>query len=116
VYLVKKKNNGKIYALKAIKKSLYTMKNQVMSSKSERDILAIVKSPFIVSMHYAFQSSKKFYFVMDFLNGGELFHHLKLFKRFSEDTARFYSAQIILALECLHQNSIIYRQNYNKET
>lgn len=46
---------------------------------------------------------------MEFLNGGELFHHLKIDKRFSEDRTAFYAAEILLAIECLHQHNIIYR-------
>ena len=46
---------------------------------------------------------------MDFLNGGELFYHMKLEGRFNENRARFYAAEIILAIECLHENGIIYR-------
>eukprot|EP00826_Nyctotherus_ovalis_P046662 TRINITY_DN5305_c0_g1_i1.p1 TRINITY_DN5305_c0_g1~~TRINITY_DN5305_c0_g1_i1.p1 ORF type:complete len:132 (+),score=9.80 TRINITY_DN5305_c0_g1_i1:491-886(+) len=46
---------------------------------------------------------------MDFLNGGELFQHLRRERRFSESTARFYAAEIVLGLGCLHKNSILYR-------
>lgn len=60
-------------------------------------------------LHYAFQTPEKLYFVIDFLNGGELFYHLRREQRFSEDRARFYAAEILLALECLHKNGIIYR-------
>ena len=60
-------------------------------------------------MHYAFQTPDKLYFVLDFVNGGELFSHLRKDKKFSESRAKFYAAEIILALECLHSNNIIYR-------
>lgn len=46
---------------------------------------------------------------MDFLNGGELFYHLKLEGRFSEERTQFYAAEILLAIECLHENNVIYR-------
>lgn len=65
--------------------------------------------PFIVKMHNEFQTDTKLYFVMDFLNGGELFFHLKKEGRFTENKARFYAAEVILALEHLHKNGVIYR-------
>jgi len=68
-----------------------------------------INSPFIVKLHYAFQTPTKLYFILDFLNGGELFHHLKQEGRFSEGRTRFYAAEIVLAIECLHQKNIIYR-------
>ena len=69
----------------------------------------MVNHPFVVKLHYAFQSSENLYFVTDFLNGGELFFHLCNEIRFAEDRARFYAAEMVLALEHLHSNGIIYR-------
>lgn len=68
-----------------------------------------LSNPFIVKLHYAFQTGEKLYFVMDFLNGGELFYHLRREQRFTEERAKFYAAEILLALECLHENGVIYR-------
>jgi serine/threonine protein kinase len=81
----------------------------ITSKLAERDILERIKSPFIVDLHYAFQTDDKLYFVMDFMNGGELFYHLRKDMKFSEKRARFYAAELILALECLHSNQIVYR-------
>ena len=72
-------------------------------------ILEKLNNPFIVKLHYAFQTPEKLYFVIDFLNGGELFWHLRKDQRFSEERTKFYAAEIVLALECLHKNGIIYR-------
>jgi serine/threonine protein kinase len=72
-------------------------------------ILERLNHPFIVKLHYAFQTPERLYFVMDFLNGGELFFHLRRDVRFDEARSRFYAAEMILALECLHSNGIIYR-------
>ena len=72
-------------------------------------ILERINHPFIVKLHYAFQTPERLYFVIDFLNGGELFFHLRKETKFNEHRARFYAAEIILALECLHGNGIIYR-------
>jgi serine/threonine protein kinase len=76
---------------------------------AERKVLEKAQSPFIVQLYYAFQTAKKLYFVMEFLNGGELFYHLRKEKTFSETRAAFYAAELVLALQCLHQNDIIYR-------
>merc|ERR1712147_148158 len=83
--------------------------NQEENAKVERMILERLNHPFIVKLHYAFQTPDKLYFVIDFLNGGELFYHLRNEKKFDENRVKFYGAQIILALECLHKNGIIYR-------
>ena len=68
-----------------------------------------ISHPFVVKLHYAFQSAHTLYFVTDFLNGGEIFFHLCQDIRFSEERARFYAAEIVLALEHLHKHLIIYR-------
>ena len=61
-----------------------------------------ISSPFIVKLHFSFETRNKLCFVMDFLNGGELFYHLRRDKKFTEIRAQFYAAEILLALECLH--------------
>jgi len=76
---------------------------------AEREIMEKIKNPYIVDLHYAFQTEDKLYFIMDFLNGGELFWHLRKDMKFSEKRARIYAAEIICALECLHANGIVYR-------
>jgi len=68
-----------------------------------------VNHPFLVNLEFAFQTPDKIFFVIQFLRGGELFQHLRNVRRFSEDRARFYSAEIILALDYLHAKDIIYR-------
>ena len=109
VYMCRKKDTGKIYAMKTLKKDFIIRKNQVSNTKIERDIMTAVSHPFIVKLHFAFQTEETVYFVTDFLNGGELFFHLCNEIRFSESRAKFYAAQMILALKALHENGIIYR-------
>lgn len=58
--------------------------------------------PFIMKLQFAFQDKHHLYLVMDFVNGGELFHHLNQAQRFDEERARFYAAEILLAVEYLH--------------
>jgi len=68
-----------------------------------------IHHPFLVNLNYSFQTEDKLYFILDFVNGGELFYHLQREKKFSEERARYYGAQILLALECLHENGVVYR-------
>ena len=94
--------------MKEIKKeSIWTDKEKA-NAIFERAILQNVSSPFIVNLHYAFQTPDYLYYVLDYWAGGELFYHLKKKRTFSEKQARFYTAQCILALEELHKNNIIY--------
>jgi serum/glucocorticoid-regulated kinase 2 len=110
VMQVRKKSDGKVYAMKILKKKAIIERNQVEHTKSERKILESTKShPFLMSMRYAFQSKEKLYFVLDYFTGGELFFHLKAKRRFSEATAKIYVAEIAHALGFLHDTDTIYR-------
>jgi serum/glucocorticoid-regulated kinase 2 len=62
-----------------------------------------------VSLEYAFQTEEKLFFVMKFMRGGELFKHLRDQRRFSEQTAKFYAASVVLAFEYLHAMKVVYR-------
>ena len=84
-------------------------KNQMEHAKSERDILNEIKHPFIVRLRFAFQSEGKLYLVTDYYNGGTLFFHLRKAVCFTEARARFYAAELLLALDHLHTQNIIYR-------
>ena len=68
-----------------------------------------VKHPFLVGLRYSFQTAEKLYFVLDYVNGGELFFHLQRERKFSEQRARFYAAEIASAIGYLHSLDIIYR-------
>lgn len=105
VYLVKKKDKpDQPLALKVLAKDVVSKRNLMIKTQgkslmdywpymiAERDILEKINSPFIVKLHYAFQTDAKLYFVMDFLNGGELFFHLRKETKFSERRACFYAA------------------------
>lgn len=106
---VKYKNDGLIYALKTLKKSKLKEAKHIEHTQTERKIMEIVNHPFIVSLKFAFQTEKKLYFAMDYYNGGELFFHLRKRGKFNEAQAKFYLAQIVLAIEFLHSKKIIYR-------
>ncbi|CDW75713.1 rps6 protein kinase [Stylonychia lemnae] len=109
VLLVKKKQNGKLYAMKVLKKKQLRKQRQVKNTWTERMILEKINHPFIVKMNFAFQNEKKLFLVLDYCPGGELFFYISQIGRFKEQSAKFYAANILLALECLHQNDIIYR-------
>lgn len=72
-------------------------------------MLAQINNPFIVPMKFSFQSPEKLYIVLAFVNGGELFHHLQKEQRFDINRSRFYAAELLCALECLHGFNVIYR-------
>ncbi|KAI9675801.1 MAG: serine/threonine protein kinase psk1 [Trizodia sp. TS-e1964] len=112
VLLVRQLSTGRLYAQKQFKKaSLNVHHKLVEQTKSERLILeSINRHPFVVKLYYAFQDHKKLYLILEYAQGGELFTHLALEKMFTEDTASFYLAEMVLALEHLHCTvGVIYR-------
>lgn len=111
VVLVKRKGSTDrtAYAMKMLRKDHVVKRNQVEHTKAERNVLQVVKHPFIVELHAAFQTPKKLHFVLEFCAGGELFFHLSRAGRFSEGRTKFYACEILLALEYLHSLNIIYR-------
>ncbi|KAG8885041.1 hypothetical protein FRB98_002041 [Tulasnella sp. 332] len=123
VMQVRKRDTGRIYALKTIKKAHIASRNEITHTLAERTVLAQVNNPFIVPLKFSFQSPAKLYFVLAFVNGGELFHHLQREQasatplrflrlhliRFNEERSRFYAAELLLALEHLHDFNVVYR-------
>lgn len=110
VMLVQKSGgDGKVYAMKMLRKEHVVKRNQVEHTKTERSVLEAVNHPFIVNLHFAFQTPKKLYVVLEYCAGGELFFHLSRAGRFSEGRCRFYSSEICLAIAYLHGQNIIYR-------
>ena len=110
VLLVQKKNSNQLFALKILKKKLIEEKKQVQHTLSERSVLEKARHPYIVHLHYAFHTKAKLYMVLEYCPGGELYFHLNCLKRFPEDRAKFYASCIILALNYLHANKVIYRE------
>jgi serine/threonine protein kinase len=76
---------------------------------TERKVLSVVNHPFIVGLHFAFQTSDKLCLILDYCSGGDLSKHLKLEKRFTEQKTKWYICEILLALQELHRRDIIYR-------
>jgi serine/threonine protein kinase len=98
-----------IYALKSMDKSLIAQCRQADYVMNEQEILTSIDHPFIMKMHYSFTTKNYLNLVLDFCPGGELFFHIVKMKRLQENVAKFYIAEIILAIEHLHDNDILYR-------
>ncbi|KAI8335919.1 camp-dependent protein kinase 10 [Chlamydoabsidia padenii] len=109
VYLAKERTQNKVFAVKVLKKADVVRLKQVEHINSERYVLSHVAFPFIVELHCTFQDQQCLYMVMGYVQGGELFRHLRKAGRFGNDTTKFYAAEIILAIEYLHSKDIIYR-------
>jgi len=109
VYLVQHKESGLYFAMKILSKSTIVKLKQVQHVKNEKNILVKSKSPFLVNLRKYYQDTRNIYFLFDYVSGGELFTHLRNSGRFTGEVARFYAAEIILALEYLHEQEIVYR-------
>jgi protein-serine/threonine kinase len=109
VMLVKSVKDDQVYAMKMLRKENVIKRNQVEHTQTERRVLETVSHPFIVTLHFAFQTPKKLYMVLEFCPGGELFYHLSRAGRFSEGRTRFYTAETTSAIAYLHSLRIIYR-------
>jgi serine/threonine protein kinase len=100
---------GSLYAMKILRKSHLVRRRQIERTKTERKVLSVLNHPFIMRLYYAFQTAEKLYLVLDYCPGGELFFHLSRYRRFQEPVARFYAAELLLAIGHLHKHGIIYR-------
>jgi RAC serine/threonine-protein kinase/serum/glucocorticoid-regulated kinase 2 len=114
VLQVRKKDTGRLYAMKTMRKDFIIQEQKSHQVATERRVMARMQHPFIVKLHWAFQTvrsmqSSELNLVMDFYPGGELFFHLHNLGRFTEDQAKFYFGEIILGLEYLHSQHIVYR-------
>ncbi|XP_063534484.1 ribosomal protein S6 kinase alpha-3 isoform X1 [Cydia strobilella] len=111
VFLVRKvtgADSGTLYAMKVLKKATLKVRDRERT-KMERNILVDMGHPFIVKLHYAFQTAGKLYLILDFLRGGDLFSRLSKEVMFTEEDVKFYLAELALALEHVHKLGIIYR-------
>lgn len=110
VLLAKHKKEGQTYAIKVLAKKMILKRNEKAHIMCERNVLLKnLNHPFLVGLRYSFQSKDKLYFVLDYVNGGELFFHLQKERYFSESRAKFYAAEITSALGYLHSENIVYR-------
>jgi Protein kinase domain/Ankyrin repeats (3 copies)/Ankyrin repeat len=109
VFLVCKQDTNQLFAMKVLQKNKILGQNLIKYALAERNVLSCMSHPFIVSLNFAFQTVDKLFLILDFCPGGDLGYHLSREKRFTEYRARIYICEIILALEELHKNNIIFR-------
>jgi serine/threonine protein kinase len=110
VMQVRKKDTGKLYAIKMMNKDrILTNHKRMERALMERQVLVKTKHPFIIQMYAAFQTKTHLFFVLEFCAGGELFFHMMKRNRFDEPTAKFYFCEVLLGLEYLHSRNILYR-------
>lgn len=115
VYLARLSRNkntisDKLFAIKVIRKTNTVISSDPESVFTEKQVLNFGRIfPFLTIAHCCFQSMDRLYFVMEYIPGKNLLHHLTRAKRFNEQRTRIYAAEIVLALEYLHSNKIIYR-------
>ncbi|KAJ3438554.1 non-specific serine/threonine protein kinase [Anaeramoeba flamelloides] len=109
VMLVKKKDTKKIYAMKSLQKGMLADHQQILHTMSERDVLMRVRHPFLVGLHYSFQTTEKLYMALDYAPGGELFTRISEEGKLPQDRAKLYIAEIMLALDHLHKMDVVYR-------
>ncbi len=107
--LVRKRETGKVYALKRLIKTEMLSKDQLPYVRAERDLMAEADSEWIVKLYTTFQDSQALYLVMEFMPGGDLMGLLIKFNVFSEDITRFYMAEIVNAIEVIHSSGFMHR-------
>lgn len=109
VFLVSENDTKKLYAMKVFQKQKVFSQNLVKYAHTEKNIMATMNHPFIVSLHAAFQTKRQLFLIMEYCPNGDLSHLLRKEIRFSEEKARIYIMEIILAIEHLHKKNVIFR-------
>ncbi|KAJ1916852.1 hypothetical protein H4219_003548 [Mycoemilia scoparia] len=110
VYLVQHRLTKRYFAMKVLRKaSILVHSRSIAFTKTERAILEAIQHPFVVKLYYAFQSDRKLFLVLEYISGGELFTHMANERVFTQEQAVFYIAELMLALNHLHKQGIIYR-------
>lgn len=98
-----------MYAMKVLSKNKINQQNLLRYALTERNVLNLCKHPFIVGLHYAFQTKDKLFLVLEYCPGGDLSEYLQIEKHFTEERSKTYICEILLGIEYLHERDIIYR-------
>ena len=109
VKLVRQKATSQLYAMKVLSKDAVIKRKDVEHTKTERNVLRRIRHPFVVQLRHAFQTGNKLYMVMDYVQGGDLYFHLRQHKKFDEPVVKLWIAELILAYGYLHDLGIVFR-------
>ncbi|XP_078467660.1 protein kinase C iota type-like [Lampetra planeri] len=110
VLLVRLKQTQRIYAMKVVKKELVNDDEDIDWVQTEKHVFEQASNhPFLVGLHSCFQTDSRLFFVIEYVNGGDLMFHMQRQRKLPEEHARFYAAEISLALNFLHERGVVYR-------